>query len=99
MNRTRIPKLTAVTPAAAKSWFKRMLERGLQFHPDDDPNEIVFISDGTRFFSDQECTQLNEYVHRLFAALGDTVYELAFDVWSVKFHTRAERRAFLAADA
>lgn len=98
MNGHRIPALTATTPAAAKSWFRRMVECGLLFHPDDDPKEIICISDGTMLFTSRECTQLREYLDRLFAALGDTVYDLALDAVSAEFHTRGERRAIKAAN-
>ena len=96
MKRTRIPRLTATTAAAAKSWFRRMLASDLQFHPDDDPATIILISDGSKTFSSLECEQLRDYLAELLAALGDTVYDFAFDALSVKFHTRSERRSFTA---
>ena len=97
MNQARIPKLTTATAAGAKSWFTRMHSRGLMFHPDDDPAEIIQISDGTRTFSNAECVQVSGCLDQLFAALGNAVYDIAFDVASTTFHTRAERGVIAAA--
>lgn len=93
---TRIPKLTVTTPTAAKSWFKRMHADGLMFHPDDSPEEIIEIASGAPQFSNSECIQLKQYLDKLFAALGDRVYDIAFDVVSTTFHMRAERRPISA---
>ena len=96
MTGTRVPKLTGTTPTAAKSWFKRMHADGLMFHPDESPNEIMEIASEARLFSDAECIQLKQYLAQLFAALGDRVHDIAFDVVSTTFHSHAERRAISA---
>ena len=93
---TRIPNLTTTTPAAAKSWFKRMHLLGLMFHPDNEPEEIFQIVSRVPQFSGMECVQIRQCLDRLIAALGDKVYDIAFDVVSATFHTRAERRAISA---
>ena len=96
MNDMRIPKLKAVTITSAKSWFKRMHLLGLMFHPDNEPEEIFQIVNRVPQFSGMECVQIRQCLDRLIAALGDKVYDIAFDVVSATFHTRAERRAISA---
>ena len=96
MNDMRIPKLKAVTITSAKSWFKRMHLLGLMFHPDNEPEEIFQIVSRVPQFSGMECVQIRQCLDRLIAALGDKVYDIAFDVVSATFHTRAERRAISA---
>jgi len=94
MNDVRIPQLLGTSKKAAFAWLTAMHQRGLLFCLDDDPQEIVNISDGARSFTDIEAKEISAILHRLFARRGDELHELAFEVVSRTFHTQSERQAF-----
>ena len=94
MTESRIPELTGTSKAAANAWLKALHKRNLLFCLDSDPKDLVKISDGTPTFSDSEAVEVSEILDRLFEKRGDELNELAFEVFSKTFHTRAERRAF-----
>ena len=94
MHESRIPQLAGTSRKAATAWLAALHERGMLFCLDDDPKEIVKISDGSRMFSDQECVEISSVLGALFLKLGDKLHGLAFDTLSRTFHTPAERRAF-----
>ena len=64
---------------------------GLLFCLDDRPEDIVQIANGLPTFTPDECAELRSILSRLFASLGDTVLELAFDIFSSTFHKAGER--------
>lgn len=78
---TRIPVLQGLTFDHALMWFSELNQRGILFHPDDDPAQIVTISTGMRTFSDVEISQARSIVASLFQELGDVVYEAAYPVF------------------
>jgi hypothetical protein len=96
MDSNRIPKLTGDTERAARSWLNRMHKSGLLFCLDDDPRNIVRIANDEPTFTASECATIASYLDRIFSAIGDVIFDLAFDVVSRTFHTRAERRSFKA---
>lgn len=73
----RIPDLADVSEEGMKRWFQTMDERGLSFHPDDAPREVIHGLHGERTFTDAECDKLDGIMPVLFAKLGDRVYEVA----------------------
>ena len=97
MSQNRIPKLTAASTKAAIDWFEELHRAGLMFHPDDDPADVVDIATGVNTFSKAECERVNKSMARLFASLGDDVYEIAFNTVSATFHTQPERAGFAKA--
>ena len=94
MEESRIPQLAGTSKKATFAWLTELHKRGLLFCLDDDPRDIVKISDGLPMFAEVECVEVSEILNRLFLKRGDEVFELAFEVFSRTFHTRAERRAF-----
>lgn len=90
---SRIPEIFGVSKKAASAWLTEMQKQGLFFCIDDDPREIVSISDGSRVFTDEEAAAVSKILDRLFVTCGDGLYDLAFEVFSKVFHTKAERRA------
>lgn len=92
MHDSRIPPLTGTSKAAALNWLTALHEKGLLFHLDDMPQDLVRISDGSRTFTDGEAAEVTDIVGALFKKRGDELYELAFEVLSRTFHTCAERR-------
>ena len=77
---SRIPELNVVSFDGALQWFAEMQCRGLLFHPDDDPADIIVIRSGERMFNDREIQETRLVLDTLFAALGDDVYEAAYPV-------------------
>lgn len=79
---SRIPKLNEVTFDGALQWFSEMQCQNLLFHPEDDPAEIVRISDGTRTFSSQEVMELSFVLKELEAGIGhDKMIEAAYPIF------------------
>ncbi|QQS55268.1 MAG: hypothetical protein IPM89_05525 [Candidatus Competibacteraceae bacterium] len=77
---SRIPKLSAVSFDDALQWFSEMQCRGLLFHPDDDPADIVVIRNGEKMFRNRETGEVRFVLDELFATLGDGVYEAAYPI-------------------
>mgnify|MGYP003381558542 CR=1 FL=1 len=77
---SRIPLLQSSTFDGALIWFSEMQMNGLSFHPDDDPAEIVRISNWEKMFSDPEVLELRFVMNELFNSLGDGVYEAAYPI-------------------
>jgi hypothetical protein len=96
MQPTRIPSLTNNSRTAASKWFTEMHKGGLLFHPDNNPNELVQIGDGSPTFTPQECEEATQALKLMFLHHGDSVYELAMAVVSRTFHTPAKRKTAVA---
>ncbi|TVR63371.1 MAG: hypothetical protein EA420_07555 [Candidatus Competibacteraceae bacterium] len=77
---SRIPEPNAVSFDGALHWFAEMQCRGLLFHPDDDPADIVVIRSGEPMFRNREIEEVRFVLDELFAALGNDVYEAAYPV-------------------
>lgn len=82
---SRIPQWTDRSFDGMLVWFSEMSVRGLLFHPDDDPSEILSIANGTRIFSDSEVTELRSTVAKMFELNGDEVYEAGLPVFRAAF--------------
>lgn len=77
---SRIPKLSSTNFDGALVWFSEMQTKGLIFHPDDDPAEIVSIGDWKKMFSDPEVSEVRFVMNELFTNLGDEVYAAAYPI-------------------
>ena len=77
---SRIPKLNSPSFDGALFWFAELQTKGLFFHPDDDPAEIVRIGNWEKMFSDPEVSELRFVMDELFNSLGDSIYEAAYPV-------------------
>jgi len=73
----RIPAFDNVTLEGMKQWFIEMAERGLLFHPDDAPAEIIHGANCDRTFTDEECATLEPIMARMFAEFGNDIHEAA----------------------
>lgn len=79
---SRIPKLRDVSFDGALMWFSEMQCQDLLFHPEDDPSEIVSISDGSRCFSDVEVAELQFLLGELDESLGhEKMIEAAYPIF------------------
>ena len=93
MTESRIPQLHGTSKKAAFTWLTALHKQELLFCLDDKPEDIFRISDSARLYSDDEAKEVTGILDVLFAKRGDQLHELAFEVVSRTFHTRAERRA------
>jgi hypothetical protein len=83
---SRIPKLNEVSFDAALIWFSEMQCQNLLFHPEDDPAEIVRISDGMRTFSNQEVIELRFLLEKLETGIGhERMIEAAYPIFMNAF--------------
>ena len=79
---SRIPKLNEVSFDGALMWFSEMQCQNLLFHPEDDPADIIRISDGTRSFSDREVAELRFLLGNLDTGIGhEKVIEAAYPIF------------------
>lgn len=67
---SRIPKLHDTTFDGALLWFSEMQCSRLIFHPEDDPADIFLISNGERFFSDEEVKEIRFLLNELEESIG-----------------------------
>ena len=83
---SRIPMLREATFDAALLWFSEMQCRELLFHPEDDPADIIRISNRERLFSDGEVLELRFLLRELDESLGhDTVIKAAYPIFMHAF--------------
>lgn len=82
----RIPKLREISFDGALMWFSELQGESLLFHPEDDPAEIISISDGTPLFSESEVIELKFLLEELESGIGqDQVIEAAYPVFMTAF--------------
>lgn len=74
------------TEAQMREWFEEMHKRGLSYHPDDDPAEVISTLTPIgceRLFHDNECEALRRIMRDLFRLHGDRVHQVANEVVGV----------------
>jgi hypothetical protein len=78
---SRIPRLHDTTFDGALLWFSEMQCANLLFHPEDDPAEIIRISNGERLFTDEEVDELRLLLNGLEESIGhEKVIEAAYPI-------------------
>ena len=83
---SRIPKLRDTTFDGALLWFSEMQCSNLLFHPEDDPAEIIRISNGELLFSDGEVNELRFLLNELEEGIGhEKVIEAAYPIFMKAF--------------
>ena len=79
---SRIPKLRETTFDGALLWFSEMQCSNLLFHPEDDPADIIRISNGERLFSKGEVKELRFLLNELDEVVGhEKVIEAAYPIF------------------
>jgi len=88
---SRIPKLHNATFDGALMWFSELQCGNLLFHPEDDPADIIRISNGEQFFSDQEVRELRFVMAELERAVGhEKVIEAAYPIFMRAFGSQLD---------
>lgn len=83
---SRIPKLRDTTFDGALLWFSELQTGNLLFHPEDDPADIIRISSGDRFFTDEEVQELRFVMTELEWAVGhEKIVEAAYPIFMKAF--------------
>ena len=90
MNESRIPEYTNSSFDGMLIWFSEMSIRGLLFHPEDRPQDIVSIDDGKPLFSESECQKINRILDAMFDQFGDRVCEAAYPVFMNRMGQRLD---------
>lgn len=85
MQISRIPKYTNQTLDDMSYWFSVMYEKGLLFHPDDSPENLISIKTGELIFTSNEITEINLIMSAMFKSFGDHVYEAAYPYFMKNF--------------
>ena len=78
---SRIPQWSDHSFDGMLLWFSEMSVRGLLFHPDDDPAEIISTRSGARLFSDAEAVVLRATIAEMFELQGEDVYEAGMPIF------------------
>jgi len=81
MHASRIPDFTNKSREGMSRWFSEMSLRGLLFHPEDRPGDMIRIATGEKLFSPDECAKLDTIMAEMFDKFGDDVCELAYPVF------------------
>ena len=83
---SRIPKLHDTTFDGALMWFSEMQCSELLFHPEDDPADIIRISDGERMFTNGEVVELRFLLNEIEENMGhDKLVEAAYPIFMNAF--------------
>ena len=85
METSRIPVRKSTSTRSMSLWFSKMAARDLLFHPDDDPADIIRVSDGEPLFATEEINKLRPLLDRMFAEHGDRVYDIAYPIFMRQF--------------
>ena len=63
------------TKSDIRKWFQKLLDHGINFHPDDSFGDYV-DQNGKRLFTRAEARRLNSTMGDAFAIAGDQVYDI-----------------------
>jgi hypothetical protein len=88
MEMSRIPDFANKTPEGMSLWFGEMALRGLLFHPEDRPRDIITIATGARTFTRNECAKLDRIMADMFDRFGNGVCEAACPIFMKQFGLR-----------
>lgn len=81
MHASRIPDFANKSREGMSRWFSEMSLRGLLFHPEDRPCDIISNASGERLFQSNECVKLDAIMAEMFGRFGDEVCETAYPIF------------------
>jgi hypothetical protein len=81
MHASRIPDFANKTRKGMMIWFSEMALRGLFFHPEDRPSDVISGSSGKVLFKQDECAKLDTIMAEMFSKYGDGVCEAAYPIF------------------
>lgn len=77
----RIPNYNAINPDGMLLWFAEMSARGLLFHPEEDPADIIEIRSGKRTFTDAEADQVRSILEGMQTTHGSGMIDACYPVF------------------
>lgn len=77
----RIPTYNAINPDGMLLWFAEMSARGLLFHPEEDPADIIQIKNGKRTFTNEEADQVRDILEGMQSTHGDGMIDACYPVF------------------
>lgn len=77
----RIPAYDSANPDGMQIWFAEMSARGLLFHPEEDPAEIIRIGTWERSFTDSEADQIRGILGSMLAEHGDETISTCYPIF------------------
>ena len=84
--KSRIPILREVSSDGALMWFSEMQCQQLLFHPEDEPADIIKVSDSTPVFSAREVDEVRFVIGKLERELGhEKLIEAAYPIFMRAF--------------
>ena len=78
---SRIPAYDSANADGMLMWFAEMSARGLLFHPEEDPAEIVRIGTGERTFTDIEADRVRCILGSMFTEHGDETISACYPIF------------------
>lgn len=81
MQTSRIPDFANKSREGMSIWFTETTLRGLLFHPEDRPCDIITIATGVPTFTPDECAKLDRILGEMFDMFGDDVCEAAYPIF------------------
>lgn len=77
----RIPECGTVDLDGMTKWFEAMAAKGLLFHPEDDPADIISVESGMPVFLTDEVRTVRETLARFFAFDYSMTIEACYPVF------------------
>lgn len=90
MEISRIPDFANRSREGMSRWFSEMALRGLLFHPEDRPRDIINLETHKRTFTRGECVKLDGIMADMFERFGDGVCAAAYPVFMKQMGLRAD---------
>jgi hypothetical protein len=81
MHTFRIPDFANKSREGMSIWFAEMALRGLLFHPEDAPSDIMKDNTREQLFSSDECARINRIIGEMFTLFGDDVCETCYPIF------------------
>lgn len=81
MKVNRIPNFANKTQGGMKRWFTEMAIRGLIFHPEEKPSDIVSATTGRPFFNSPECSKLDAIMAEMRERFGEEMIETVYPIF------------------
>ena len=78
---SRIPAYESGNADGMQMWFAEMSARGLLFHPEEDPTQIIRIGTWERSFTDAEADQVRGILGSMFAEHGDDMIDACYPIF------------------
>lgn len=81
MHASRIPDFANKSRHGMSIWFDEMSLRGLLFHPEDVPGDLIAIATNEPMFTQAECAKLDGILNEMFSLFGEAVCEVVYPIF------------------